>query len=812
MADTQLGPSAGVVIRTIDQTVRPADPPGIGAALIGPRAKGPAFLPVLVKSVDADSAMFGSPDVKGKDFVAYASRAYLNLQTNPLLMVRTLGMSDTGVSPGWTESGASAGLYAIGASGSNVVALIYSSGAVTLQGTLTSSVDTLAINIAGWNSVTASLNKSDTNYLKKVLNTDPSQYSTYKHFVYEVIDYAQKIPTAGSAYFAQQLLATNNFQDDYITGSTPTIISQPFNSIEYNLFGIGSINAGNSSNTLIKVTISAVKKSVNEAQYEYGSFTLLVRDFFDNDRNPNVLETFTNLSLDPSSPNYICRRIGDRYKVWNKSSKKFDEFGQYDTQSQYIYIIPTTDLINQNVPTTALPWGFSGYRTFPSGAVANKASFPDISFVNNLLYKNDFNTKVCWGAQIINNASGNLNFGMDDRLKHLPTAFYAASGTTGQQFSLKWISGSIQSAAGFNTSTRLTDNQISAMTTSIQMNSGSTFPTPSSSAGFSGFFSVANLENTSLAKFTLPIQNGFDGLDVTKANPFDPADMGSTAAYQTYAYRTCLDIISNSDEYQLTDLALPGVWASNVADYALNMVENRGDTFYIMDFSGTSVADILGQIASRNVDSPYAAAFYPSLVLRDRLNNKLVEVPASTIMPAVFAYNDNVAFSWFAPAGFNRGGLNRHDIVRAKEKLTKIDRDRLYENRINPIATFPSSGPVVWGQKTLQVKSSARDRINVMRMLLKLQKVMTAAAINIVFEPDLPVTWKKFVDAATKELDSIVRNFGITDYRLIFDSTTNTAAYLERNIMYGKLQLVPTRAGEIVLLDFFVTNNAAQFV
>jgi phage tail sheath protein FI len=117
----------------------------------------------------------------------------------------------------------------------------------------------------------------------------------------------------------------------------------------------------------------------------------------------------------------------------------------------------------------------------------------------------------------------------------------------------------------------------------------------------------------------------------------------------------------------------------------------------------------------------------------------------------------------------------------------------------------------VWGQKTLQVASSARDRINVVRMLLKLQKIMTAAAIKIVFDPDVASTWNRFTDEATKQLDNIVRNFGIQQYKLIFDSTTNTQAYLERNIMYGKLALVPVRAGETVLLDFFVTNNLAQF-
>lgn len=810
--------SPGVYGRIIDNSVRPADPPGIGAAVIGPRSRGPALVPVTLKSPEEDELVFGSPNVNGKEFSAYAAQSYLDLKTNPLTFVRTLGLSDTGVVPGWTESGATAGLYALCASGSNVVALIYASSTVAI-GTLSASADAIGLTLltgaaGAAMSITASVNKSAANYIGKMLNTDPTQYAAHRYFLYAVYDYGNKIPTspAVGAYFVQQLLGSANFQDDFITGSTTTIISQPFNNVEYNLFGIGSINAGDSSNTLIKVSVQNIQKSVNESIYPYGTFTLVVRDFNDNDRNPVVLESFSNLTLDPESPNYVCRRIGDKYQVWDKTAKKFNEFGEYDRKSNYIYLIPSIDLKNMNVPETALPWGFSGYPSVGTGAISSKATFPDLSFVSNMLYKNDFNTKVYFGAQIINNGSGSFQYGMSDKLKHLPKAFTAVSGSTGLQFSLKWLSASVQLASGFLDSVRLTDNQIAAMTTSIQFSSSATsFPSTSGSGGYTGFLTVANIENTPLAKFTLPIVDGFDGVDVTKVNPFDPANMGSTTAYETYAYRTALDMLSNQDEYELTDLALPGVYKDKVADYALQMVENRGDMFYIMDFSGTTVADIINDVVSRNVDSAYAATFYPALTLKDKKMNKLVPVPASTIVPTVFAYSDSVAFSWFAPAGFSRGGLLRHGVTNAKEKLGQTERSRLYDNRINPIATFPKSGPVIWGQKTLQVKSSARDRINVSRMLLKIQKQLSELASGIVFEPSLGATWSKFVKPAEKILENVLKNYGIKEFKLIMDDTNNTPDYEERNIMLAQVAVVPTRSGEVVLLDLFVTNNRAEF-
>lgn len=796
--------SPGVYDRVIDGTIRPASPVGIGSVIIAPRAKGPAMEPVLVKDRDEDQLLFGLPKVDGKDFGAYAARAYLNVETNPLTTIRVLGMDDTGVSPGFSI-GDAGGLYALGASGSHVVALILASGTVTLGGTMTSSVENLAVEIAGYGAITASLTRNSSKYLPKVLNTDPTQYATQKHIVLAVYDYANKTPATDNAFFVAKVPGGNNWQDSFTTGSTTEVISQPFGLTEYGLFGIGNRFAGASANKEWKVTIMNIKKSPNPDTDEFGTFTLVVRRYDDNDRNPVILESFSNLTLNPSAPNYICKVLGDMYRVWNKSTKKFDEFGEYENKSKYIYVVPSLDLKNGNVPDSALPFGFRGYRGLAAGAFSGKASMPDFPFVANMTYKNDFNTRVCWGLAVIDNSSGSINHGVLDRAAHLNRALTSASGSTGAAFSLKWISGSTGNAPSFSADARLTDIQISAMSTSLAYNTGTVAPSGE------GYLSLENIENTPLAKFTFVPVDGFDGVDITKGNPFDPSDMASTSAYQTYAYRTALDMISDPESQELNDLAMPGVWASKVTDYAVDTVENRGDMFYIMDISGSSVDDAVDDVTSRNIDTHYAACYYPWLRLEDTVNRKLVEIPPTVIMPAVYAYSDSVSFAWYAPAGFNRGGLERHGVKKVKDKVKKTERDKLQESRINPVASFTNEGIVVWGQKTLQKKESAQDRVNVVRMMLRVRRMIAKEATKIVFEQNVQQTWDKFVNKVEPKLEQVRKNLGVREFKLIFDERTTTEDLVERNIMFGKIALVPTRSGEKVMLDFFITNNAAGF-
>jgi phage tail sheath protein FI len=233
--------------------------------------------------------------------------------------------------------------------------------------------------------------------------------------------------------------------------------------------------------------------------------------------------------------------------------------------------------------------------------------------------------------------------------------------------------------------------------------------------------------------------------------------------------------------------------------------------FYIMDLSGSTVDDVIDHITAKNMDSNYVACYFPDVQIEDKTNNKLVTVPPSVILPAVYAYSDAVSYPWFAPAGFARGGLQIHGVKKAKEKLKKLQRDRLQENRINPIASFTGEGTVVWGQKTLQKAESALDRVNVRRMLISVRKMIAKEATKIVFEPNVSATWDKFINKVEPKLEVIRRNFGIEEFKLILNDSTTTEDMIERNIMYAKLAIKPTRSAEKILLDFFVTNNAAGF-
>lgn len=806
MADSVIV-SPGVYSRVFDGTIRPASPIGIGSAIIGPRAKGPAMEPITVKDRDEDELLFGLPKANGKDYTAYAARTYLNVETNPLTIVRVLGMDDTGVIPGFNIENPG-GIFALGASGSSAIAFIIASGSVTLGGAMTSSVDNLAIEIPGYGGVTASLNRGAGNYISKVLNTDPTQYQTQKHLVLSVFDYTSKTPSANNAFAITKIAGANNWQDSFTTGSTTEIISQPFGLTEYGLFGIGNRFAGNSANKEWKVTILNIRKSSTPTVSEFGTFGLVVRQYDDNDRNPVVLESYSNLTLDPNAPNYICRVIGDMYRVWNKTTKKFDEYGEFENKSKYIYIVPSLDLKNGNVPDSALPFGFKGYTSLSSGSFGNKFSMPDMPFVQKMTYKNDFNTRVAWGVEVINNDSGSLNYGVLDRSQHISKTLTSVSGATGAKFSLKWLSASTENINGYSGASRLNDIQIGILSSSIVYHNGAV---QNPVGGSDGFLSLDNIENTPLAKFTIVTTDGFDGVDITKSNPFDPHDMSVVTAYQTHAYRTAIDMLSDPEIQELNDLAIPGVWATKVTDYAIDMVENRADMFYIMDISGSSVDDVIDDVTSRNLDTHYAACYYPWLRIEDRINRKLVEVPPTVVMPAVFAYSDNVSFAWYAPAGFNRGGLEQHGVKRAKDKVKKTERDRLQENRINPIATFANEGTVVWGQKTLQRAESAQDRINVVRMMLRVRRMIAKEATKIIFEPNVQQTWDKFVNKVEPQLEQVRRNLGIREFKLILDERTTTEDLIERNIMYGKIALVPTRSGEKFLLDFFITNTMAGF-
>ena len=210
----------------------------------------------------------------------------------------------------------------------------------------------------------------------------------------------------------------------------------------------------------------------------------------------------------------------------------------------------------------------------------------------------------------------------------------------------------------------------------------------------------------------------------------------------------------------------------------------------------------------------YSAVYYPHGVSTN-LDGSSIVIPSSSIALRTFAYNDQVAFPWFAPAGFNRGGLSDGaagiPVTNVSQKLTSKERDKLYESNINPIASFPSSGIVVFGQKTLQADRSALDRINVRRMLIYVKQGLSQISSNFLFEPNVQDTWNRFLSEANPFLLDVQQQFGIDEYRLILGENTTTPDLIDQNILYAKLFIKPTRAIEFIAVDFFITNSGASF-
>jgi hypothetical protein len=276
-------------------------------------------------------------------------------------------------------------------------------------------------------------------------------------------------------------------------------------------------------------------------------------------------------------------------------------------------------------------------------------------------------------------------------------------------------------------------------------------------------------------------------------------------------YTSSITLLGNTDEFKFNIITTPGITATtgnSVITSITNMAENRGDCIAIVDMSafGNNVATVISNATS--VDSSYAASYYPWVQISAPNTGKLTWVPPSTIIPSVYAYNDRVGAPWFAPAGFTRGGLS---VVQAERKLSPSDRDTLYAGKVNSLATFPGQGVVAYGQKTLQKKASALDRVNVRRLLIELKSYIGQVANGLVFEQNTAATRNRFLRQVNPYMDSIQQRQGVYAYKVVMDDSNNTADVIDRNQLLGQIFIQPTRTAEFIILDFNVTPTGATF-
>jgi phage tail sheath protein FI len=273
-----------------------------------------------------------------------------------------------------------------------------------------------------------------------------------------------------------------------------------------------------------------------------------------------------------------------------------------------------------------------------------------------------------------------------------------------------------------------------------------------------------------------------------------------------------INALSNADEWDINMVVAPGITKNDhsyVHTAIVDMVEQRADAFFITEMGDSDLSLTQTITKASELDTNYAATYYPWVKTIDINTNKLVTVPPSVLLPGVFAANDRVAAEWFAPAGLNRGGLV--GAVSVLNRLTQSERDELYEGKVNPIAQFPGQGIVVFGQKTLQDKPSALDRINVRRLLLTVRKYIASTSRFLIFEQNTSTTRNRFLNIVNPYLESIQQRQGLYAFRVVMDETNNTPDVIDRNILKGAIYLQPTKTAEFIQIDFNILPTGAAF-
>jgi len=374
-------------------------------------------------------------------------------------------------------------------------------------------------------------------------------------------------------------------------------------------------------------------------------------------------------------------------------------------------------------------------------------------------------------------------------------------------------------------------------TTEFYHNSGSHELDASVQKSVAAELGLDKLFEKKVRQFRVPLFGGHNGLDLTEVEPFSNKNLTDKTRLSSYAYNSvfkAIETISDPESVNYDIIAAPGFTSTDVTDKIMSLASQRQDCLAIIDLPGgykpgyedngtVATGDINGTITNLNgrlINNSYAAAYYPWVRLRDRVGgqNDVLYVPPSVAAVGALAKSQGMSELWFAPAGFNRGGINELGgpdgpiITGTWEHLTKTDRDDLYTARINPIARFPSLNQIViFGQKTLQNDSSALDRINVRRLLIYLKYQIGLIANTILFDQNVSVTWSRFKFRAERILGDARARLGISEYKLVLDNKTTTADLVDRNIMYAKIFIKPVRSVEFIAVDFIISRTGVQF-
>jgi uncharacterized protein len=674
MAEVLISP--GVLARENDQSQITTGPIQAGAALIGPTVKGQEDIPTLVTSYSEYQAAFGSTFLSGSNqytfFTSISAYNYFQNGGSTLLVTR--------VTPG-AFSPASSSAIADG----NAYPLILSQDAISSITTNTTDQNDMV--------ATAVVQSSQTG-----TGTGATFDLTFAGGAGVAACTVITVTAVGSGYAIGDTITWSAADLDTATGHVGGVTNLVLTITNSNLngtspFTLETLAHGNIMNSTGPTGANGTLQSGSSDNFRWeitapntssGVFSLLIRQGNDTQTSKQVVETYSNLSLDPLAPNYISKVIGDQVQTVRGTGTDvyLQSSGSYRNASRFIRV---KEVIKQT---------------------------PNY-FDNN-------------GA---------------------PKDIYTGSIPTAQ-------SGSFGDAVGDIT--------------------GSVSP----------------------ASFYQTIQNSnSQGL------------VGSD-------YTTAINLLANRDEFRYNVITAPGLILANGTSGAgwtsiQSNCENRGDAIFVGDLVNydSTLTQVTSQAAT--VDSSYVATYWPWLQVTDPNTRELVWVPASTMIPGVYAYNDKAGEPWFAPAGINRGGLGV--VNQVERKLTNSNRDDLYTGKVNPIATFPGQGIVVFGQKTLQTKASALDRVNVRRLLITLKNYISQIADTLVFEQNTAATRNTFLSQVNPYLESVQQRQGLYAFKVVMDNSNNTPDVIDRNQLIGAVYLQPTKTAEFIYLDFNILPTGATF-
>ncbi len=801
--------------------------------------------------------------------------------------------------------------------------------------------------------LTASLDPTDSSYISNILNTDPARFEIEEHVLYADFPVEKEVAIVSTDVGSVAVLsgsantsatsgdtsqtfrdAFGRFDTRYSSAKTTHFISQPYGSSEYDLFYFETLHDGANASQKYKVSISTIAKS-NDPANPYGTFTVQIRDFYDTDKSPVILEQYPNCTLNPDDDDYIARRIGDQKSFFNFDALVPEERKSYTSGtrrnvSSRVRVVMHPSVESKRIPASALPFGFrglpvikttdtmtdnastlAGYGSPATRRLAGVLGASTLSHTGSILPPVPMRFKVTsnavdaaggfvgrpgnlelvdasyyWGiksetvpstgsltnAILRSNDSSTFNSLLTSYSKLLGiqkldvlVTGSAADAFSNNKFTLAQVAlnNSLNGRSLVNALSDITGTAEQHMLETAYIRNGTVNPSNYTvqPTGEGERLTLASLyavtssiyfnKFTNYTKFTNIFSGGYDGLnildpDTTKMN--DRATSSETGGKavaivniglnSTYtpgagtnnsivtAYRTAAEILTNKYASNVNVLAIPGIRDASVTNYVSSLVQNYGFAIYLMDipgydYSGTRVfggtndrPDVQqtgNNFASRRINNNFVAVYFPDVSMTDLGGSaRKIKAPASVAALAALGYNDAVSHPWYAPAGFNRGALNF--VSSTTVRLNSSDRDFLYDNRINPITSFPGTGYVIFGQKTLQVGKSALDRVNVRRLVNEVKRVVSNISETFLFEQNNAATRSALVALINPALAQVQAQQGIEGFRVIIDETNNTQTDAIANRLNGRVIIIPTRAIEFISVDFIVTDNGASFV